>query len=408
MNSTREIIEQTGAFISRIVDVETGRKQKATETLMNALEQLIEQLANDFNSTTAHEPLMISVRRSDAHTARTPVLRLLVSTSFYALSIRASRGVVEFFALPSTELPSLQESELPSRLKLKLQIASSQNQTWSMDGSPINQEELGTLVRALIKDMITRSQGDFEVLPESLRLVAGGQSLTRSVRSLMAEKHSLVQKIVNQQEAIQNQVARELHDAVLGNVMLLKRALASGQTMMVTEVVTLLDEIEYRLREVCQELFPRDLKDCGLLPMLEELCDNFSARTGCDCKLNGDFELPEFPHEVSLHIYRIAQECLNNVAKHASASRVDLVLSLEAGTFTMIIKDNGKGFDAAPQAGRTKDGGSGTSIIRERAELINCIYPSRVWIDSDPDSGTKVTLEIRYALNASATDTSAG
>jgi signal transduction histidine kinase len=72
-------------------------------------------------------------------------------------------------------------------------------------------------------------------------------------------------------------------------------------------------------------------------------------------------------------------------------------IRLNKGLFIMKIKDDGKGFEAELSSARTKDGGSGTSIIRERAELIECIYPTRVWIDSQPGAGTGMTLEIMFA-----------
>jgi signal transduction histidine kinase len=404
--------KQAASLVVQLMQGRAGAKlaraRQATEEIFNSFQTLFEKLAGDYNSTIPHEPLMVTVRRlplsepEDSATKKEPYLRLIISTSFWALSVRGANGTVEFFTLPATEVPTLRGAELPSRAKLRFTLQDhSVDTVWLMDGVQVNSDEMNTLMRSLFKDVVLRSRADFDQMPESMRLVAGAQSLTRSVRSLLGEKNALVQKIVNQQEDIQNEVARELHDAVLGNVMLLKRSLSSGSAkkMPDADMIAILDEIATRLRELCQDLSPRDLKDCGLLPMLEELCVNLGTRTGLNTTFDCPESIPEFPDEVALHIYRIAQECFNNITKHASASAVQLKITVQKALFTMIVKDDGKGFDVAVPAARTGSSGSGTSIIRERAELIECIYPTRVWIDSQPGSGTKMTLEIMFAAD---------
>ena len=402
--------KQAASLVVQLMQGRAGakavRSRQAIEGIFNSLQTLFQKLASDYNTTIAHEPLMVTVRRlptgepEDTLSKKEAHLRLIISTSYWALSIRGANGTVEFFTLPATEVPTLRGAELPSRGKLRLTLAEHGSEPlWLMDGVQVNSDEMNTLMRSLFKDLVLRTRADFDRMPESMRLVAGAQSLTRSVRSLLGEKNALVQKIVNQQEDIQNEVARELHDAVLGNVMLLKRSLSSGtaKKMPDADMIAILDEIATRLRELCQDLSPRDLKDCGLLPMLEELCANLRTRTGLDTTFDCPETIPQFPDEVALHIYRIAQECFNNITKHASASAVQLKITVQKGLYTMVVKDDGKGFDVAVPALRTGNSGSGTSIIRERAELIECLYPTRVWIDSQPGSGTSMTLEIMFA-----------
>jgi signal transduction histidine kinase len=325
-----------------------------------------------------------------------PFCREIIATSFWALTIRASLGLVECFILPATELMTLPHSELPSRAKLTLKLSDPISGSWTINNVIVSADEMNAIMRGLIKDVVSRSKDEFDNMPESIRLVAGGQSFAGSVRSLVAEKHALVQKIVDQQEAIQNQLARELHDSVLGNVMLLKRSMSSTKRMPDEEAIVVLDEIAHRLREVCQDLSPRDLKDCGLQPILEELCRNLEARTDCRCTFDCPEPIPELPYEVSLHIYRIAQECFNNIAKHASAIQAVLSIVIVNNAFTMSVSDDGVGFDSAQQGGsrRSRDGGTGAGIIKERTELIGAVFPAKVWIESKPGSGTKMTLQI--------------
>lgn len=369
----------------------------ATAELLGSIETLFDGLAKEFNMTVAHEPLMLSINSdtTPGANAENRFQRLIVSTSFWALSARGSNGVIEFFLLPSLELMRIEDAETASRSKLRLKFEPS-SKVWMMDEIPVNDTELNTLVRSLLKDLIARSQGDYDLLPESTRLVSGGLSLTRSVRSLVAEKQELVQKIVDQQEAILNQVARDLHDAVLGSVMLLERSLSSDKSMSGAEMQTVLSEIATNLRNVCHDLYPRDLKDLGLTPLLKEMCSSFSARTGVECQFKCIGECPELTDEVQLHIYRIAQECFNNTSKYANATEVHFELKAEGGNLTLSIQDNGRGFECGSSP--SKNGGSGTSIIKERAELIDCIYPCRVRVDSQPGQGTVLVLQLKWIV----------
>ncbi|MBX9668792.1 MAG: hypothetical protein K2X93_14290 [Candidatus Obscuribacterales bacterium] len=390
-----EILEKLGFSGS------LSRSGVATSDLMKSLKQLFELLAKEFNAGIAHEPLMITVQGKEEFEAsiaggaelKSRSERLLVSTYFWSLSVRASRGQIEFFMLPAIELPNLEQAELPSRSKLRLRYNSDQK-NWCMDEVPINESEMNTLARSLLKDLIVRSQGDYDLLPESTRLLHGGLSLTRSVRSLVAERHALVQKIVNQQEAILSQVARDLHDAVLGNIMLLERSLASGQGLSRDEILRLLTEISGNLRGVCHDIYPRDLKDLGLPILMEEICSTFSSKTGIAASFECVGEFPELTDEVLLHLYRIGQECFNNIGKHASATFATARFLVRHGVLFMEITDNGRGFDIA-----AIERSGGTSIIRERSELVNFIYPCKISFKSSPH-GTTVTVEVVFSVES--------
>lgn len=375
--------------------LENKQREEASDILLQSLQEFFTLLGKRYNSTVHDELLKMTVQRVAVNdgTENSPK-RLVVATSQWALSMRGRAGFVEAFILPATELMNLPSSELPSRGKLSLRVHDGGSGAWMVNDVIVTGDEMNALMRGLFKDVVGRTRHDFEDMPEPMRLIAGGQSFAGTVRSLVAEKHALVQKIVDQQEAIQNNLARDLHDVVLGNVMLLRRSVSGGKALSAEESVSVLDEIAKRLRDVCQELSPRDLNDCGLRPMIEELCSSLSTRVGCKTNFISPPVLPDLPEEVSLHIYRIAQECFNNITKHASASEVTLSIDVNQNVFTMTIADNGVGFDTEKAATRTRAGGTGASIIRERAELIGCVYPARVWFDSQQGKGAKLTLEI--------------
>lgn len=378
--------------------------EEACETLLQSLQEFFALLAKRYNSTIHEDPLMMTVHRlpneeiieqnkgKRAH--RYVVRRLIVATYHWAMSIRGRAGLVECFIVPATELMNLAAGELPSRAKLTLKPVPKVVGTWTVNESIVTGDEMNALMRGLFKDVVGRSRSDYDHMPEPMRLLAGGYSFAGTVRSLVAEKHALVQKIVDQQEAIQKALSRDIHDAVLGNIMLLKRSFSGGNALPQEEILAMLEEIACGLRNICQELSPRDLDDCGLQPMLEELCGTFAARVGCRTTFDCPHSIPTFPTEVALHIYRIAQECFNNVAKHARASSATLTVDVNSGAFIMVVADDGVGFDQSQSAPRTANGGTGAGVIRERAELINCTLPARVWFESRPGKGTKTTLEI--------------
>ncbi|HZS48324.1 MAG TPA: hypothetical protein VFC63_24860, partial [Blastocatellia bacterium] len=151
------------------------RAMAATEELMQAIEHLFDELAREFNMTAAHEPLMLSLQRpsqacttndtkpvsSDAITSANQIeprasanqiepqenfQRLIVSTSFWALSVKGMEGTVDCFLLPSTELTNLPNAETASRSKLRLTY-DERTKVWNMDTLPVSESELNTLCR---------------------------------------------------------------------------------------------------------------------------------------------------------------------------------------------------------------------------------------------------------------------
>jgi signal transduction histidine kinase len=114
-----------------------------------------------------------------------------------------------------------------------------------------------------------------------------------------------------------------------------------------------------------------------------------------NCQLVCERELPPLPEPVKLHIFRVIQECLNNVEKYSGASRVQVIIEKKGDNqLAFVVLDNGKGFEPGVASERTDGGGMGIGSMRERTELIRCYFPARLKIDSQPGVGTRVTLEV--------------
>jgi signal transduction histidine kinase len=151
----------------------------------------------------------------------------------------------------------------------------------------------------------------------------------------------------------------------------------------------LLDSTVAATRRISSDLRPMMLDDLGLLPATEWLTQNFSERTGIRCTLalaDPDMELQD-PHATT--IYRVLQESLTNVAKHARASNVDVRLERADGELVLTVRDDGAGF--SPDTSH-KPNSYGLIGLRERVYLLG----GKVRIDSAPDDGTRI--EVRLPL----------
>jgi signal transduction histidine kinase len=222
------------------------------------------------------------------------------------------------------------------------------------------------------------------------------KELENYISQIIYEKENLAYKIVGQQEEIQRRIARDIHDAVIGDILAVKRSLSGGTTLSSKETSEELDKISHRLREICHDLSPRDLTDWGLQTVVEDLLERISQRSNIDCVHTCEIDIPELDASVQLHIFRIIQECLNNIEKHANATSITIRTNYNSPWLSITISDNGKGFVTnsvlSPQYDKY---GSGIKSILERAELIKSIYPTEIAINSRPGKGTKIELGIK-------------
>jgi signal transduction histidine kinase len=174
-------------------------------------------------------------------------------------------------------------------------------------------------------------------------------------------------------EAERRRWARELHDETLQGLGGLKVLLGGARRLedpermrqaMVTASEHVGREID-NLRAIITELRPAALDELGLVPALRTLAQRTSARVGLEVATDlPDATTERLSPEIETAVYRIAQEALNNVAKHAAATRATLVLRKSHGTVELEVADDGTGFDPA-----TPSSGFGLIGMHERAQL---------------------------------------
>ena len=233
--------------------------------------------------------------------------------------------------------------------------------------------------------------------------VAGGPAVSAVARAfnemldrLEHERRQSGRRALLLQEEERLRIARELHDEVgqtLTGVMLQVEAL-SGRIP--GELRPQLDELRETarrgtedVRRIASQLRPEALDDLGLPSALAALATTFVDQAGISVhrRLEPDLVLSR---EEELAIYRIAQEALTNVARHAGARRVDLRLERSPGGVRLLVRDDGRGLPEIPLSVS-----HGIRGMRERAMLID----GRLTITAGPGGGTEVTLTIPVATN---------
>jgi signal transduction histidine kinase len=134
-----------------------------------------------------------------------------------------------------------------------------------------------------------------------------------------------------------------------------------------------------------RRLHPAILDELGLKAALREECVGFSAQLGVPAQFESEGVPTTLPEDVSLCVYRVAQESLRNIAKHANATNVRVVLIGGKGGLTLRIEDTGDGFDLNEVKGK---GGLGLISMEERVRLVG----GKLTIQSKPGDGTKVEV----------------
>jgi signal transduction histidine kinase len=227
---------------------------------------------------------------------------------------------------------------------------------------------------------------------------------TAERRRVEDERIQLLTRLVLAQEDERRRIARELHDQLGQQLTALRltlemlKAQSVGQPELRVQVETLealalqLDEdVAFRV----WELRPTVLEDLGLQAALTSYVHHWSKHFGIRAQLHtGQSTDERLTSEAETVIYRLAQEALNNVAKHARAADVDVVLERTSDQVSLIVEDNGVGFDTSNA--ETLGEGLGLIGMRERAALVG----GNLQIESTPGRGTTVILRAPVVVPA--------
>ena len=203
-----------------------------------------------------------------------------------------------------------------------------------------------------------------------------------------------VRRVVEAQESERARLARELHDEtgqaltsiLLGLKSLDDRVRDEEGRAAVAELRELVVSTLHDVRRLAVELRPAALDDFGLVPAIERLLDTVGEQSGLTVDLQSEVGDLRLPTETETTLFRIVQEALTNVLKHAAAERITVLLSHADAGVRLVVQDDGCGFDPS----KARDDGVGLLGMRERVSLVG----GRLTVESTEGAGTMLTVEV--------------
>lgn len=228
--------------------------------------------------------------------------------------------------------------------------------------------------------------------------VCGISSDITDIKRAQDQLRRFSDSIIEGQEKERAAVSRELHDG-LGQVLTALRMDAvwlgnqekdrdSEAGERARSMCELIDRAIDEVRRMSAGLRPGVLDDLGIIDALDWYTGEYGKRTGIRCDFSHE-SVPDLPETLSTAIYRITQECLTNISKHASASKVDVTLHFQGDVLILSVTDNGNGFTVSDLE---KTRGLGVTGMRERATLAG----GDLQIHSQPGEGTRVVFKVFY------------
>ncbi|MBY0477100.1 MAG: PAS domain-containing sensor histidine kinase [Chitinophagaceae bacterium] len=253
-------------------------------------------------------------------------------------------------------------------------------------------------------DSMFKNWFEIHMYPSPTGLSIYFRDITKRKNAEQEAQHSYQQirqlsaHVQNIREEERTNIAREIHDDLGQQLTVMKMDLSwlnkkintenDGQVKQkITDLLGMIDGAVQSIRRIATELRPSILDDLGLLPAIEWHLDNFEKKSGITTNFQETVSDLYLNNAIKTTVFRIFQESLTNVARHAEATNLNVVLEQGDNSFTLHIEDNGKGFI---ETERTEKKSWGLLGMRERAEGIN----GKLHIISKPGIGTKVTVTV--------------
>lgn len=246
---------------------------------------------------------------------------------------------------------------------------------------------------------IRDGEGNVTAIATIIRDITARKLAEAALRDYAAQMRHLSWRLSEVEERERRDIHRELHDQVGANLSALKLDLnLIGSLLPADTPQTLCDRLQKaqhltgetiaRIRDVMAELRPPALDDYGLLAALRSCAQPFALRLGIPLLVDGDDIQPRPAIAVETALFRIAQEAINNIAKHAQARHVGITVTATGKRVSLVVADDGVGFDAVHPDPRQP--GWGLRTMRERAQAI----AADLRIESAPGQGTRIIVEL--------------
>lgn len=239
-------------------------------------------------------------------------------------------------------------------------------------------------------------------MTEHIKAEQAQNLLLEEIKQSNEQMRDLALRLQEAQEFERKQIAAELHDRVGQNLTGLNLNLQILQNQLnpklkaevrsrLKDSLKMVEETTHQVRDVMADLNPPVLDEYGLTAAIQWYCGDFSHHTGIATQVMGENLEPRLPPSVEKILFRLVQESLNNVAKHAQATRVVIRVESSEGVDSLIVEDNGLGFDPGEINGPASPPHWGLLSMQQRATSIG----AQLAIDSAPGRGTRVCVKFR-------------
>jgi signal transduction histidine kinase len=382
------------------VAIENARLYESATQWSRQLESLIE-VGNALARETDLDRILDLVARRLLELLEARLVTVLVPTGEDELRFAAAAGE------GSEELIGTTMSSSGSKSGRVLERRRSERVDSVLDDPEVNREitrrlaaRSGLWVPLVVRERAIGVIGVYDKLGADPRFSDGDLRLAETFGSRAAVAVDLSQRVarnalrrvVEAQELERRRLARELHDETgqaLTSILLALRPLEAAlekekNRAALAELRELVVATLQDVRRLAVELRPKVLDDFGLVPALERLTESFGEQTGIKVDFESRAGAERLPAEVETAIYRIVQESLTNVVKHAHAQSVSILVTRKDGALTAVVEDDGRGFDTA-EAGD----GFGLEGMRERVALLD----GRLEVESG-EAGTTLVAEV--------------
>ena len=209
----------------------------------------------------------------------------------------------------------------------------------------------------------------------------------REQRKKLQLKTQFATQIIRSQEQERVRIAKDLHDSIGQRLLILKNTLLLDK---VSTNMNLIEDTIKEVRNISHNLHPFQFEKLGLMKSLENLLDAFQKTSSVFYSYEIDDISGLIPKEKELFIFRMLQECIANVEKHANATACNLTVTKKLKRVVFKLKDNGKGFSV--ENAQHSNASLGMQSLKERAQYINAFFD----IKSEEGQGTIVTIKINY------------
>ena len=240
-----------------------------------------------------------------------------------------------------------------------------------------------------------------QTLADSLAIAIQQARLFESVRHQGQQLRALTARLAEAEEAERQRLARDLHDMVgqnlnaLGiNLNLIQAHMPEAMPELVRsrldDSLALVQEATASIRRVMDDLRPPMLDDFGLVATLHWYGARFASRTGVAVTVQGKEPIPRLAAPIENALFRVVQEGLTNVIKHARATQVTVTVAADDGAVRLVVADDGVGFEPTQVVTPNRHGGWGLMTMAERAEAVG----GRCRVESQPQQGTRIIVEV--------------